>query len=150
MIEKFFNREEAEELLPMIESCLEQARKQKQKVGALDKELAQAAARIMVLGGSHPPYAELARKKGERDKLTNQMQEAVAKINETGCLVKDLDEGLVDFPSLREGEEVYLCWKLGEEHIGYWHRIHEGYAGRKPLSESKPPDEPPPGKGRVQ
>ncbi len=49
----------------------------------------------------------------------------------------------MDFPSLREGEEVYLCWKLGEERIGYWHGIEEGFAGRKPLDESPAEEEPP-------
>ena len=67
------------------------------------------------------------------------------KIQETGCVVKDLDEGLVDFPSLIEGEEVYLCWKLGEEHIDFWHGVDEGFAGRKPLDEPGSGDVPPQG-----
>jgi hypothetical protein len=50
---------------------------------------------------------------------------------------------LVDFPSLRRGEKVYLCWKLGEERIGYWHGIEEGFAGRKPLDDAQPEEEPP-------
>ena len=60
-----------------------------------------------------------------------------------GTVVKDLETGLVDFPSLRGGEEVYLCWKLGEARIGYWHGIEEGFAGRKPLDDSRSEDEPP-------
>ena len=47
--------------------------------------------------------------------------------------MKDLDDGLLDFPSLREGEEVLLCWRLGEEEIAFWHGPEEGFAGRKPL-----------------
>ena len=150
MAEKYFRLHEAQELLPMIESCLEQARSQKQKVDNLDKELAQASARVMMLGGSRPPYAALASKKHERDQFANLIQEAIAHIQETGCVVKDLDEGLVDFPSLREGQEVYLCWKLGEERIEYWHGIHEGFVGRKPLNDSAPSGEPPPDRGSVQ
>ena len=57
----------------------------------------------------------------------------VARIHEAGALVKDLDEGLVDFPARREGEDVLLCWRLGEEEIGYWHGLEEGFSGRKPL-----------------
>jgi len=150
MAEKHFGRQEAEELLPLIQSRLEQACQHKQKVESLDKELARAATRIMMLGGSRPPFAELARKKAERDHSANQLQQAVDKIQETGCVVKDLDMGLVDFPSLREGEEVYLCWKLGEQRIEFWHGIHEGYAGRKPLNTPTPSDEPPQGKGTIQ
>jgi hypothetical protein len=137
MSERYFSRNEAEELLPEIRRKLEKARVQKQSMDHLDQELAQAAARIMVLGGSVPPYAELARKKGERDSVMARLEEAVNHIQESGCVVKDLDEGLVDFPALRDGREVYLCWKLGERRIEYWHGIEEGFAGRKPI-DSKP------------
>jgi hypothetical protein len=149
MADKYFNREEAEELLPLIEHCLRQALDSKQQVEGLDRELAQASARIMVLGGSLPAYGKLSATREQRGKLVSQLQEAVNQIQETGCLVKDLDEGLVDFPTLREGEEVYLCWKLGEERILYWHGIEEGFAGRKPL-EDEASDESPSGPERVQ
>jgi hypothetical protein len=149
MAEKYFKREEAEALLPLIGRCLRQARDSKEQVEGLDRELSQASARIMVLGGSLPAYGKLAATREQREKLVAQLQEAVNQIQETGCVVKDLDEGLVDFPALREGEEVYLCWKLGEERIAYWHGMEEGFAGRKPL-EGETPDESPPGPQRVQ
>jgi hypothetical protein len=149
MAEKYFKREEAEDLLPLIEHCLRQARDSKQQVEGLDRKLSQASARIMVLGGSLPAYGKLAATREQRTKLVSQLQEAINQIQETGCLVKDLDEGLVDFPALREGEEVYLCWKLGEERIAYWHGVEEGFAGRKPL-EGETSDEPPTGPERVQ
>jgi hypothetical protein len=144
--EKYFSREEAEQLLPTIAHRLEQARERKRRIDELTHELAQVAARIMMLGGSIPPYQELNRKKTERDRIVSQVEEALAKIQETGCVVKDLDEGLVDFPSLLKGEEVYLCWKLGEQRIAYYHGTHEGFAGRKPLDDA-PSEEPP---SRVQ
>jgi hypothetical protein len=143
--DRYFNRHEAEELLPSIAPELEQVRKRKQTADRLNQELAQAAARIMVLGGSMPPHQDLAKKRAESLRVTAQVQQAVDKIQETGCVVKDVDEGLVDFPSLRDGQEVYLCWKLGEERIAYWHGIEEGFAGRKPLDESTQEDENPPG-----
>lgn len=148
MSDRHFKRQEAEELLPLIEPSLEQARTRKQRTEALDQELAQAAAKVMMLGGSLPPYAELAKKKAEREQSAAKMIEAINKIQETGCVVKDIDQGLVDFPSLLKGEEVYLCWKLGEECIGYYHGIHEGFAGRKPLDD--PASDEPPGRRRVQ
>ncbi len=148
MPERYFKRHEAEGLLPIIEPGLEQARERKRKIADLDLGLSQAVAKIMVLGGSIPPYANLAKKKKEREQLTAKLLEAVNKIQETGCVVKDLDEGLVDFPSLLDGREVYLCWKLGEQRIGYWHGIDEGFAGRKPLDDP-PPNAPPPGPPRI-
>src|SRR5947199_127615 len=55
----------------------------------------------------------------------------VAQLEELGVLVKDLDRGLVDFPALRDGEEVLLCWEVGEDEIAFWHGVDEGFAGRK-------------------
>jgi len=149
MAERYFKRHEAEGLLPIIEPSLEQARERKRKIADLDLGLSQAVAKIMVLGGSIPPYANLAKKKKEHEQLTAKLLEAVNKIQETGCVVKDLDEGLVDFPSLLDGREVYLCWKLGEQRIGYWHGIDEGFAGRKPLDDPKS-EEPPRGGTLIQ
>ncbi len=148
MADKYFNLREAQELLPLIEPYLEQARERKQELEKLDEELAKAGSKIMVLGGSIPPFAELSRKRKDRGRLMTQLQDAVTKIQETGCLVKDLDMGLVDFPCRLKGEDVYLCWKLGEERIGFWHGVNEGFAGRKPLDDTLP--EEPPGRKRVQ
>jgi hypothetical protein len=149
MSERYFNREEAEELLPEIRKSLEKAREQKRTLDSLDQELAQAAARIMMLGGSIPPYQELVRKKGEREQFVSKLEDAVNHIQETGCVVKDLDAGLIDFPTIRDGREVYLCWKLGEKRIEYWHGLEEGFAGRKPL-DAKPSEEEPPTTSRLQ
>jgi hypothetical protein len=63
------------------------------------------------------------------------LQNYLKQIEEKGCLVKNLQEGLVDFPHLKEGREVYLCWKYGEEDIRYWHEVDAGFAGRTPLLE---------------
>jgi hypothetical protein len=95
----------------------------------------------MVLGGTSPPLADLLRKKTEHDEAAERLVEIVNRIQETGVLVKDLDIGLVDFPSLLEGEEIYLCWKLGEDHIDFWHGVDEGFTGRKPIDD--------PGTGRT-
>ncbi len=62
--------------------------------------------------------------------------EIVRGLEERGIIVKGLDDGLIDFPHIRDnGEEVYLCWKLGENDIQYWHRIEDGFAGRKSIDE---------------
>jgi hypothetical protein len=141
MSEKYFTLREAEELLPFIRPHLEEAREQKRSLDRLDEELARASAEIMVLGGSIPPRNRLAQTRLERDQFAGQLKESVSKIVETGCLIKDLEVGLVDFPALLRGEEIYLCWKLGERRIEYWHGIDEGFAGRKSIDESMPEDE---------
>ena len=143
MAQKFFKLHEAQELLIYIAPHLEQARELKQRMEKLDEELSRAAAQIMVLGGSIPPRTELAARKSERDHAAGELKECVAKIVQTGCLVKDLDTGLIDFPAKRMGEEVYLCWKLGEERIEYWHSVQEGFAGRRLLDENLLEDGPP-------
>lgn len=133
----------------MIGKSLARAREQKKSLDGLEQDLAQAAARVMMLGGSIPPYQELVRKKNEREQSMARLEEVVGEIQETGCVVKDVDEGLVDFPTLRDGREVYLCWKLGEKRIEYWHGMDEGFAGRKPLDEGSG-EEPLQGPRRIQ
>ena len=61
------------------------------------------------------------------------LAKTIDEIDEHGAQVKDLDEGLIDFPALRDGETVLLCWKLDEDEIRYWHRVEDGFAGRRPL-----------------
>ena len=109
MAGKYFDRGEAEQLLPTITPWLEEARGEKQKLEAFKNELAQVASRIMVLGGTLPPLPDLLRKKSVHDQAAEHLVEIVNRIQETGVLVKDLELGLVDFPSLLEGEEIYLC-----------------------------------------
>jgi len=88
--------------------------------------------RIRGNGGGIPP-AELAETAAEVDRLARELARVVDDLGGLGVQVKDLDEGLVDFPALRRGETVLLCWKLGEDEIGYWHTLEAGFAGRRPL-----------------
>jgi len=131
--EKYFDRQQAEQLLPTIAALLETAREQKRTMETLDQEFSQVQNRILLMGGLVPPYPLLAEKRAEHDAAVKKTREALAEIEKLGCLVKDLEIGLVDFPMRRDNETVYLCWKLGEERIGYWHGVEEGFAGRKPL-----------------
>ena len=78
-------------------------------------------------------FSQLLDQKRRRDSSAAGLKETLEKIQEYGCVVKDLDIGLLDFPTLYRGEEVYLCWKLGEKGIGYWHGVHEGFRGRKAI-----------------
>ena len=63
------------------------------------------------------------------------LEKEIQKLEELGCVLKDMNSGLIDFPAVRLGTRVWLCWKLGEERVTYWHGLHEGFAGRKMVDE---------------
>jgi hypothetical protein len=130
---KLFTLTEAERTRREIEPLLIEAVEARRKMAPLDDELAALAARIQWTGGMVVPYEEAARMRFERDQLADVLRSAVDKIQATGCVVKDLDTGLLDFPALINNEEVYLCWRLGEERIRFYHSQDEGFAGRKPI-----------------
>jgi len=69
--------------------------------------------------------------------VMNRLEAEVKKLEVLGCVLRDMSLGLVDFPAVRLGERVWLCWKLGEDHVSFWHTRHEGYAGRKRIKEQE-------------
>jgi hypothetical protein len=89
-------------------------------------------ARIRGNGGGIPP-ATLAEAADDVDREARALAKVVDEIASRGVEVKDPDEGLVDFPALRRGETVLLCWRLGEDEIAYWHTTEDGFGGRRPL-----------------
>jgi hypothetical protein len=129
---RHFTPEEAnaalEHVRPLVERMVEQRRAH---LDALERQ-EQLEQRIRGNGGGIPP-ATLADTAAEVDRIARALAQTVDDINTHGAEVKDLDEGLVDFPALRHGETVLLCWKLGEDEIRYWHRIEDGFAGRQEL-----------------
>jgi hypothetical protein len=131
--QKLFTLTEAERTRRELEPVLIEAIEIRRKLGPMEEELSELATRIQVSGGMLVPYEETARLRYERDQLADSLREALEKIQSTGCVVKDLDVGLLDFPAVIDNEEVYLCWRLGEERIRFWHRQDEGFAGRKPI-----------------
>jgi hypothetical protein len=76
---------------------------------------------------------EIARIENEIEGVVQRTNQIIDEISDLGCEIKDVERGLVDFPSEREGRLVYLCWKLGEDKICFWHELTSGYAGRQPL-----------------
>src|SRR5262249_41181885 len=91
--------------------------------------------RIMLLGGMIVDRDKALQAKTRREQAAAVLRNAIESIQGMGCLVKDLDTGLVDFSTLFRGTEVYLCWKLGETGIDFWHGIEEGFCGRKPTDK---------------
>jgi len=130
---RLFSLTEAERTRRELEPFLIEAIDARKKLATLEEELTAVSTRILMMGGIIVPYAKLAAKRMEHQNLAEVMKSNLEKILSTGCVVKDLDVGLLDFPAIVGNEEVYLCWKLGEDRIRYYHRQDEGYAGRKPL-----------------
>jgi hypothetical protein len=135
---RHFSPEEAnaelEHVRPLVEEMVERRRAH---VAALTRQEA-LEARIRGNGGGIPP-AVLAEAHAGVEREARALARTVDAINEHGAEVKDLDEGLIDFPALHAGETVLLCWKLGEDEIAYWHRVEDGFAGRRPVEELEGP-----------
>jgi hypothetical protein len=130
-----FTLDEAQTLLPVLESLLRTAIDGKKLIEAVDAELQEIGHRVFLAGGMFLNIVHLAGRKAEREKTTQRVKDALAEIDATGVQVKDLDLGLLDFPCEVDGRTLLLCWKLGEKAITHWHGVSEGFAGRKPIDE---------------
>jgi hypothetical protein len=130
---KLFTLTEAERTRRQLEPVLIEAVETRRKLLPLEEELGTLSARIQTMGGIVVPYEKVARVRFDHDRLAESLNASVQKIQATGCVLKDLDAGLLDFPAILNNEEVYLCWRLGEERIRFYHRQDEGFAGRKPI-----------------
>ncbi|HSS73477.1 MAG TPA: DUF2203 domain-containing protein [Gaiellaceae bacterium] len=116
------------ELRPLVEAMVEGKR-------ALDEAQERrddVAQRIAGNGGGIPP-AELGALEAAVEEAATTLAGTIGEIQALGVLVKDLDSGLVDFPGERDGQDILLCWQLGEDEVAFWHGLEDGYAGRHPL-----------------
>jgi hypothetical protein len=132
---RYFRIEQAERLLPEVRVAIEKAIEARKHYESSEQQLQRALQRIAMLGGSIADRDSIAAERTRRDESGKALNEAIEQIHSFGCLVKDLDMGLIDFPTRLHGREVLLCWKLGEEGIGWWHGTDEGFRGRKPIDE---------------
>ncbi|HLO06935.1 MAG TPA: DUF2203 domain-containing protein [Terriglobales bacterium] len=135
MADRSFTLDEAQSLLPILESLLRTAIEGKKLIETVDAELQELAHRVFLSGGLLVNIIQVARRKAEREKTIQRVKDTLAEIDATGVQVKDLDIGLLDFPCQVEGRTVLLCWKLGEQGITHWHDTSEGFAGRKPIDD---------------
>jgi hypothetical protein len=135
MSDRTFTLEEAQSLLPVLESLLRAAISGKQLMEETEAEMQALQHRIFLNGGTHVDVVAVARRKAERAKAEQRAKDAIAEIDSIGVQVKDLDIGLLDFPCEVEGRIILLCWKMGEESITHWHGTDEGFAGRKRIDE---------------
>jgi hypothetical protein len=132
---KTFTLEEAQSLLPVVESLLKRAIEGKQSAEQVDSGLSDLARRIYLSGGMKVDVARVAKMRADMEDHLQRARESVAEIDAIGVQVKDLETGLIDFPCRLEDEVVLLCWRMGEPAIEHWHTLEAGFQGRQPVDE---------------
>jgi len=125
----FYTPQNANKALPEVKRLFENIVMQKNHVVALQEEL-----QGIIDSGS--PFEGFIKKKQELNAAVTNLYKAIEHLETTGVVIKSVDEGLLDFPSKRFDEEVWLCWKVGESKIKFWHGKEEGFMGRKPLEST--------------
>lgn len=132
---RYFTVEQAEKLLPTVEPELRQAIRLKQDHAEAEQGVQEFTQRVALMGGVLLDREELLKRRGRMDATAMRLREIIESVQSLGVQIKDLDIGLIDFPTLFRGREVLLCWRLGEDGIHYWHGVEEGYRGRKEIDE---------------
>lgn len=132
---KHFSLEEAQELLPVLESLLRRSMESKRRIDEIEAQFKQTSQDIFLRGGMALDIVAMARLRAESDKALQRVKDVLSEIEAIGAQVKDLDIGLIDFPCRVDGTTVLLCWKMGESRITHWHGTSEGFAGRKPIND---------------
>jgi hypothetical protein len=122
--ERHFTKEEANALLPQLTALLSQLREAKDELTDTDAHEALSEAGPTNGGGDQGRQVGIA---------FLEVRRLLETLEEAGLVLRDIDRGLIDFPALIHGREVYLCWELGEDEVGYWHDLEGGYGGREPL-----------------
>jgi len=132
MAQKHFSLEGANRLLPRLGAILERLIAVRREM--VEKQTRMEELRAHVRGnGATAEGRAFAKLKEELEAMARELRQGLEEIEGLGCLIKDLEIGLIDFPTLRGEQEVLLCWRLGEERIAFWHGAEEGFSGRKPL-----------------
>lgn len=128
-----FTLQEAQTLLPLVESLLSRAQDAARNAASLEREQQGLAHNIYLLGGMRIDVAKVTKLKNDHEKAVTAARDALAEINAIGVQIKDLDKGLLDFPFELDGKIVLLCWLQGEPSISHWHSLDAGFAGRAPI-----------------
>ena len=132
---KTFTLEEAQSLLPVMESLLKRAIEGKQSAVEVESGLSELARRIYLSGGMKVDTGKVAKLRAELEGHVQRVRESIAEIDAVGVQVKDLDAGLLDFPCRLDDQVVLLCWRMGEPAIEHWHPVDSGFKDRQPLDE---------------
>jgi hypothetical protein len=132
---KTFTIDEAQSLLPLMESLLKRAIEGKRAAQEIESQIAELGRRIYLAGGMRVDVAEVGRQRTEMDAHLQRVRESIAEIDSIGVQVKDVETGLLDFPCRIDDQVVLLCWRMGETAIEHWHTIEDGFRGRKPVDD---------------
>src|ERR1700694_4323088 len=132
---KTFTLEEAQSLLPVLEALLKRAIDGKKAAEEIESRLTDLSRRIYLSGGMRVDVKEVTKQRAEMEAHLQRVRESIAEIDSIGVQVKDLESGLLDFPSRLDDEVVLLCWRMGETSIEHWHTVEAGFQGRKPVDE---------------
>ena len=127
MEKRFFTVEEARQLLPSLKELMGQVMVISHRLEEYREVVQQLADSASSNTGGPEGTAYLD--------IVISLQSCLTQLQETGCVLRSLQDGLIDFPHLKQGREIYLCWKYGEEDIRFWHEVDEGFSGRTPLLE---------------
>ena len=133
--QKLFTVEEANRAVGEVTPLIEQLHGLQGSLRTTNNQLDQEVQKLSV-GNGHPlkeVQAHIEQLTRHQRDLLEALQSALQQLQDLGCVLKDLDGGLVDFYSMRQEELVFLCWRVGEERIRFWHRLEEGFSGRQPL-----------------
>ena len=132
---KRFSLAEAQALIPMLDRLLREAIALKADYEEAERQVQAFSEHVMMMGGVAVDRARVLELRKRREAQAAALRRSIEQILESGCQIKDLDIGLIDFPTLFRGDEVYLCWKLGESAIEFWHGLDEGFRGRKAIDQ---------------
>ena len=127
----YFTRDEAEALLPQISVVLREIQVKQKELLQTQEEL--DALRMQAAGNGYHLQGRIMNLQSELSHQAQTLRTLLDELASFGCVLKDPERGLIDFLSLRDGREIYLCWYLGEERINFWHDLDTGFAGRQPL-----------------
>ena len=132
MTEREFTLEEAREIVPWLVATFHTLEPPRSRAKQIDAAIKELSSRIKGNGGGSSQRQLERLQRALRD-VSGEIDAAVSDILDHGILVKGVEPGLVDFPHLKDGQQVYLCWREGESEIGFWHDVAAGFAGRRPL-----------------
>lgn len=132
---KRFSLAEAQALIPMLDRLLREAIALKADYEEAERKVQSFSEHVMMMGGVAVDRARVLELRKRREAQAAALRRSIEQVLESGCQIKDLDIGLIDFPTLFRGDEVYLCWKLGEPSIQFWHGLDEGFRGRKEIDQ---------------
>jgi hypothetical protein len=132
---KTFTVDEAQSLLPVLESLLRRAIEGKRSAEEAESGLSNMARRIYISGGMRVDVNRISRLRAEMEAHMQLARESIAEIDSIGVQVQDLESGLLDFPCRLDNQVVLLCWRMGEPAIEHWHTADSGFKGRQPVDE---------------